>query len=522
MGAQSRLPARSGHRTSGIRLRYEPKGALRTFFPVTVAKSSCPSPFPLALSHTQVPELFDTFFIVARKSKLIFLHWYHHVTVLLYCWHSFATRSSAGLFFVAMNYGVSHMLLCAGGRRRHCACAHAHSPSSPPRPPPADLPHPTQPFDAGARRHVLLLLPHCDGPEGVVGVPRHRTPNLPNVRRVRSLRDDLLLLARDADGVRHHEGESDGGLRHLLHVPRPLPPVCGRPVHLPRPYPASEGVQAGSLPVFYGRDGTRCGGLLPARTRRARGALPSRRYRGRHQPRVAPVGCGARLAQCRLWTLPKGGKPLALCAPPRSPRRVRGGAGRVSSLSLFSTQLFLPAFPVPRHPLVRRVFVCASRFAASHPFSCRGIPLSARPGQDRHLLGRYRRKPGFSPRSPRALHSFQSSTFSSFSILLLRHFPTHHLAIYLVALFPPLPRRPLSFARTPRPPSAAWEKGETLPIMFPAAVCRMQSPDAEVFSFTDVCFGCSRGMGKGWNDEGERNEEGMRVQVCCNGRQRPQ
>lgn len=55
---------------------------------------------------SKVPELFDTFFIVMRNRPLIFLHWYHHVTVLLFCWHSFATESSTGLYFVAMNYTV--------------------------------------------------------------------------------------------------------------------------------------------------------------------------------------------------------------------------------------------------------------------------------------------------------------------------------------------------------------------------------------------------------------------------------
>ena len=44
----------------------------------------------------KIPELIDTVFIVLRKKPLIFLHWYHHVTVVLYCWHSFAQRSSAG------------------------------------------------------------------------------------------------------------------------------------------------------------------------------------------------------------------------------------------------------------------------------------------------------------------------------------------------------------------------------------------------------------------------------------------
>jgi elongation of very long chain fatty acids protein 6 len=59
---------------------------------------------------SKIPELIDTFFIVARKKPLIFLHWYHHITVLLFCWHSYATEASTGLFFVVMNYSVHAMM----------------------------------------------------------------------------------------------------------------------------------------------------------------------------------------------------------------------------------------------------------------------------------------------------------------------------------------------------------------------------------------------------------------------------
>jgi len=55
---------------------------------------------------SKIPELLDTAFVVARKRPLIFLHWYHHVTVLLYCWHSYATLAPQALYFVAMNYSV--------------------------------------------------------------------------------------------------------------------------------------------------------------------------------------------------------------------------------------------------------------------------------------------------------------------------------------------------------------------------------------------------------------------------------
>jgi elongation of very long chain fatty acids protein 6 len=65
---------------------------------------------------SKFPELLDTFFIVIHKKPLIFLHWYHHITVLLYCWHSYVTKSPPGIFFVVMNYSVhASMYLYYGG-----------------------------------------------------------------------------------------------------------------------------------------------------------------------------------------------------------------------------------------------------------------------------------------------------------------------------------------------------------------------------------------------------------------------
>lgn len=59
---------------------------------------------------SKIPELIDTVFIVLRKRELIFLHWYHHVTVLLYCWHAYVTLAGTGLYFTAMNFSV-HALM---------------------------------------------------------------------------------------------------------------------------------------------------------------------------------------------------------------------------------------------------------------------------------------------------------------------------------------------------------------------------------------------------------------------------
>jgi elongation of very long chain fatty acids protein 6 len=55
---------------------------------------------------SKVPELVDTLFIVLRKQELIFLHWYHHATVLVYCWFSTKDFSASGRWFVLMNYTV--------------------------------------------------------------------------------------------------------------------------------------------------------------------------------------------------------------------------------------------------------------------------------------------------------------------------------------------------------------------------------------------------------------------------------
>lgn len=55
---------------------------------------------------SKFPELIDTFFIVVHKKPLIFLHWYHHVSVLLYCWNAYAWKTGCGSVFMAMNYTV--------------------------------------------------------------------------------------------------------------------------------------------------------------------------------------------------------------------------------------------------------------------------------------------------------------------------------------------------------------------------------------------------------------------------------
>ncbi len=79
-------------------------------FPVDTWASGTSGFWVMLFIYSKIPELIDTAFIVLRRKPLIFLHWYHHVTVLLFCWSSYSTMAASGLYFVAMNYSV-HALM---------------------------------------------------------------------------------------------------------------------------------------------------------------------------------------------------------------------------------------------------------------------------------------------------------------------------------------------------------------------------------------------------------------------------
>lgn len=56
--------------------------------------------------YLKFAELLDTAFLMLRRRPVTFLHWYHHVTVLLYCWRSYADRPAIGVLLGALNFFV--------------------------------------------------------------------------------------------------------------------------------------------------------------------------------------------------------------------------------------------------------------------------------------------------------------------------------------------------------------------------------------------------------------------------------
>ncbi|XP_078575892.1 very long chain fatty acid elongase 6-like isoform X2 [Branchiostoma floridae x Branchiostoma japonicum] len=64
----------------------------------------------VAFTLSKAVEFGDTFFIVARKQKLIFLHWYHHALTLVAVWYQYVNKTGPALFFMCMNFSV-HALM---------------------------------------------------------------------------------------------------------------------------------------------------------------------------------------------------------------------------------------------------------------------------------------------------------------------------------------------------------------------------------------------------------------------------
>mmetsp|Transcript_31553 Transcript_31553/g.78834 ORF Transcript_31553/g.78834 Transcript_31553/m.78834 type:complete len:1227 (+) Transcript_31553:77-3757(+) len=95
--------------------------ALRTQGPHALACNNSiwwGNPSVMLFCLSKVPELVDTAFIVLRKKPLHFLHYYHHATVLLFCWDAWVVNNPVGGMFAIMNLFV-HSIMYA----YYCAAA---------------------------------------------------------------------------------------------------------------------------------------------------------------------------------------------------------------------------------------------------------------------------------------------------------------------------------------------------------------------------------------------------------------
>jgi len=59
---------------------------------------------------TKLAELIDTVFIVLRKRPLIFLHFYHHITVLLYAWYFYSDEIAPARWFIMVNFIIHSVM----------------------------------------------------------------------------------------------------------------------------------------------------------------------------------------------------------------------------------------------------------------------------------------------------------------------------------------------------------------------------------------------------------------------------
>jgi hypothetical protein len=60
--------------------------------------------------YSKIAELVDTILLLLAQKPVIALQWWHHSTVLLYCWHSYSVSIATGMWFCCMNYAVHSVM----------------------------------------------------------------------------------------------------------------------------------------------------------------------------------------------------------------------------------------------------------------------------------------------------------------------------------------------------------------------------------------------------------------------------
>lgn len=70
-----------------------------------------PTMFWIAIfTYSKYAELFDTVLLIVRNKPVLFLHWYHHMTVLAYTWFALSVQFAPGFFFGVINCAVHSIM----------------------------------------------------------------------------------------------------------------------------------------------------------------------------------------------------------------------------------------------------------------------------------------------------------------------------------------------------------------------------------------------------------------------------
>jgi len=81
-----------------------------TCAPAAWYASGVPGLFIALFIYSKLAELMDTMLLLLAGKPVIALQWWHHSTVLLYCWHSYSARIATGAWFACMNYSVHSVM----------------------------------------------------------------------------------------------------------------------------------------------------------------------------------------------------------------------------------------------------------------------------------------------------------------------------------------------------------------------------------------------------------------------------